>query len=57
MIELAADIGCSPSLISFIEGGFVPKPDTQVAIAAALDCSPVELWPTEWEVTEPERVA
>ena len=51
LIELAERLQVSPSLVSFVEGGFVPKPGTQVAFAEALECSPIDLWPDEWEAT------
>lgn len=36
------------SLVSMIEGGFVPQRQTQVKIAAALDTTPERLWPHEY---------
>lgn len=35
-------------LMSQVEGGFVPKRVTQVAIAAALSTTPEALWPEEY---------
>lgn len=34
-------------LLSMIEGGFVPSPETQLRIAEALDTTVGELWPDE----------
>lgn len=49
LIELADRIGRSPSLVSVIEGGFVPALPTMVQIADALDTTPFALWPGELE--------
>lgn len=51
LIELAAQLGRSPAAISSFEGGLVPKRVTQEEIAAELKCSPIDLWPDEWERT------
>lgn len=34
-------------MLSFIEGGYVPKRSTQDAIAEVLDTTPDQLWPEE----------
>ena len=52
LIELAALIDRSPAFISQVEGGFVPKPKSQLQIADALETSPDVLWPGEWERDE-----
>lgn len=49
LVELAAKIERSPAFVSTVEGGFVPKPRSQMAIAQALDTTPDKLWPEEWE--------
>ena len=49
LIELAEKVGVSPALVSTCEGGFVPKPRTQMKIAEALGTTPDKLWPNEWE--------
>lgn len=46
--ELADAIDRSAALVSMIEGGFVCKRRTQVAIAAALNTTPEALWPEEY---------
>lgn len=52
--ELATAIGRKASLVSMIEGGFVPKLPTMRAIAAALDTTADQLWPDEFEPVEDE---
>lgn len=49
LVELARKLERSPAAISMFEGGFVPKPRTQVQIAEALGTTPEKLWPAEWE--------
>jgi transcriptional regulator with XRE-family HTH domain len=49
LIDLARLSGKSPGLISQIEGGYVPKLPTMLAIAGALDTTPLVLWPDEVE--------
>jgi transcriptional regulator with XRE-family HTH domain len=57
LVELAKRSGRSPALISMIENGFVPtKLGTAVAVADALDSTPVELWPGDF-TTEPEAAS
>lgn len=46
--DLAAAIGRSASMLSNVEHGFVPKPDTRQKIAAALNRTVEELWPDEY---------
>ena len=47
--ELADKIGRSAALVSMVEGGFVCRRQTQVAIAAALHTTPEALWPEEYQ--------
>lgn len=46
--DLAAAIGRSASMLSNVEHGFVPKPDTRRKIAEALDTTVEALWPDEY---------
>lgn len=46
--DLAAAINKSASMLSNVEHGFVPKPDTQRKIAEALQTTVEELWPEEY---------
>lgn len=45
LVDVAARAGISPSYLSMVENGYVPKLDTRVKIAAALEEAETELWP------------
>jgi len=45
--DLARAIGRSASMLSNVEHGFVPKPETREKIANALDTTVDALWPDE----------
>lgn len=49
LTELADRVSRSPAFLSMCEGGFVPKPQSQLKIAEALDTTPELIWPDEWE--------
>lgn len=47
LVDLSQRCGASKPLISNIEHGYVPKPDRQKSIAAALGVTVESLWPVE----------
>lgn len=49
LVTVADRMARPASLLNTVEGGFVPKPGTQLQIAAALQTTPDRLWPGEWE--------
>lgn len=50
--DLAEAIGKSISMLSNVEHGFIPKPDTRVKIARALDTTVEALWPEEYAAVD-----
>lgn len=49
LTELAEKIERSAGFVSTVEGGLVPKLSSMLAIADALDTTPIALWPAEVE--------
>ena len=45
LVDVAERAGISVSYLSMIENGLVPKLDTRVKVAAALEEAETELWP------------
>lgn len=48
--DLARRAGVSGNTVRLVESGYVPGPRVQFAIADALDCRPLDIWPIETQV-------
>lgn len=44
--KLARASGISTSYATTISGGYIPRREVQERIAATLECTPVDLWPS-----------
>jgi transcriptional regulator with XRE-family HTH domain len=49
LIELAEKLERNAAFVSNMEGGFVPGADRRAQVAAALDTTPEDLWPEEYQ--------